>query len=71
MALGNISPAHNVVHFNLLLHKKATEVHTIPGLKQNLLSMNRLVAAAGYTAQFEADSISFFDTNSNDQTSLQ
>ncbi len=62
LALGNIAHTHNVMHFNLPLHKMATEAHTNPGIKHNLLSMNRFSMAC-YTAPFGADSVSFLNSN--------
>ena len=49
MALGHVTQACNVVHFDFLLRQEATEAHIMPGLKHNLLNMNK-VAVAGYTA---------------------
>ena len=60
MALGHVANAADVVHLNLPLREEATEAHTVPGLRHNLLSMNKL-AKAGYEAKFSGDNVQFYD----------
>jgi len=66
MTLGHVANATNIAHLNLPLQKEAAEAHTVPGLKHNLLSMNRL-AKAGYEAQFNGDIVKFYDVNGDQQ----
>ena len=61
MALGNLAPASEVLHLNLPLQKEALKAHTVKGIKHNLLSVNKL-AAAGYRAEFERNTVKFYDT---------
>ena len=44
MVIGNIVSGNNVVHLNIPLRQAATEAHTVPGIKNTLLSVNRLAA---------------------------
>ena len=40
MALGNIAPADKVKHLPFSIRQPASDVHMVPGIKHNLLSMN-------------------------------
>ena len=62
MALGNIAPGNDVVHLNLPLWREATEAHTVPGIKHNLLSINKL-ADENYISIFDGDKLSIYDRN--------
>ena len=57
MVLGNIAPGNDVVHLNLLLRQEAMETHNVPGIKHNLLSINKL-ADEKYISIFDGDKLS-------------
>ena len=59
-ATEGIAAVNDVVHFNLLLRKEATEAHTVNTATYNLLSMNML-RKAGYSAKFIEDTVRFFN----------
>ena len=61
MALGDIAPENDVVHLNLPLRQEATEAHTVPGIKHNLLSNNKL-ANRNYISIFDGDKLSLTST---------
>ena len=60
MALGNIAPGNDVVHLNLTLRWEATKAHTVPGIKHNPLSINKL-ADKKYISSFNGDKLSIYD----------
>ena len=62
MALGNISPAADVVQLNLPIRPAAAEGHTVPGVNHNLLSMNML-AQKYYITIFGKDKASIYYAN--------
>ena len=57
MALVDIAPGNDVVHLNLPLRQEATEAHTVPGIKHNLLINNKL-ANEKYISIFDGDKLS-------------
>ena len=63
MALGNVAPGDEVVHLNLPLREAATEAHTVPGITNNLFSINKL-ANENYISVFDGDKLSIYDANS-------
>ncbi len=56
-----IAPAYDFIHFNPPLLEEASKVHSVPGIKHNLLSMGRLVVA-DYTIKFKAKVSTFSAT---------
>ena len=45
MVLGNIAPADDIKHLPFKIRHPASEVHMVPGIKHNLLSMNQFTEA--------------------------
>ena len=59
---GAPAPADDVVNLHLPLKPPATEAHTVPGIKNNLYSLNALVKA-GYGAVFAGDLFAVVDAD--------
>ena len=60
MVLRNIALGNDIVHLILPLRQAVTVARTVPGIKRNLLSVNRL-AAKNYIGIFDGDKLSICD----------
>ena len=67
MALGNVAPADDIVHLNIPLREATREAHTVPGITNNLLSINKL-AEENYISVFDGDKLSIYDANNTEIT---
>ena len=67
MALGNVAPRYDVVNLNLPLREAATEAHTVLGITNNLLSINKL-SDENYISVLDRDKLSIYDTNNTQIT---
>ena len=60
MAMGHIAPGDDVVELPLPIRGGAREGHTVPGITNNLYSLNQLVKE-GYIPIFESDGFKVYD----------
>ena len=70
MALCNIAPGNAIVNINLPLRQAATEAHTVPGIKHNLLSINKL-SSEKYISIFDGNKFSIYDATNTEVTVSQ
>ena len=62
IALGNVVPADDIVRLNIPLREAAREAHTVSGITNNLLSINKL-ADKNYISVFDGDKLIIYDAN--------
>ena len=69
MPLGNIAPAEDIKRLPFNIRHPADEVHTVPGIKHNLVSMNQF-AEAKYITIFDKDEVNIYDAINTEVTVL-
>ena len=65
MALGNIAPADEIRSLPFDIREPACDVHMVPGIKHNFLSMNQL-AEAKYITIFDEDKVNIYDATNTE-----
>ena len=65
MALGNIAPADKRKRPPFNIREPASDVHMVPGIKHNLLSMNQF-AEAKYITIFDEDEVNIYDATNTE-----
>ena len=65
MALYNIAPAKVVVELNLPLRRNVRTRHTVPGVTNNLMSMNKL-DANNYITIVDNNKVSIYDATNTE-----
>ena len=67
MPLGNMAPAEEIKRLPFNIRHPADEVHTVPGIRHNLLSMNQFVEAK-YITIFDEDEVNIYDATNTEVT---
>ena len=67
MALGNIAPADKIKSLPFDIREPARDVHMVPGIKHNFLSMNQF-AEAKYITIFNNDAVNIYDATKTEVT---
>ena len=65
MALGNIVSADKIKRLPFRIRHLASDVHMVPGIKHNFLSVNQF-AEAKYITFFNEDKVNIYDATNTD-----
>ena len=67
MALGNIAPVDDITRLPFEMCHPSDEVHMVPGIKHNLLSMNQF-SEAKYITFFGEDQVNIYHATNTEVT---
>ena len=65
MVLGNIAPEDKIKRLPFSIRQPVSEVHMVPGIKHNLLSMNQF-AEVKYITIFDDDEVNIYDATNTE-----
>ena len=65
MVLGNIAPSDEIKRLPFSIRQPASDVHMVPGIKHNFLSMNQF-AEAKYITIFDDDKVNIYDATNTE-----